>query len=117
MQNHIRREEANLESAPIHNHSNHTLTKNFQFSSKAYPFFLRHQNFQTRSKYILEQVQIMHGETILFSQQHSRKATTFKEKIKLDTPPSDNHTLISFFTRVWQELVSINTPRQKTTVT
>ena len=30
------------------------------------------------------------------------------------TPPSDDHTLVSLFTRVEQELSSISTPRRKT---
>ena len=38
----------------------------------------------------------------------------FKSKSNWIPPPSDNHTLISFFTRFEQELGSISTPRWKT---
>ena len=56
----------------------------------------------------------MHVETIPSPQQHSWKATPFKRKSNWTPPPSDNHTLISFFKHVKQEVGSIRTPRRKT---
>ena len=42
------------------------------------------------------------------------KPPPFKRKSNWAPPPSDNPTLVNFFTRTEQELISINTPCRKT---
>ena len=91
----------------FHNISNQILTeKEFSVLTKGLSFA------PTPTKTFKREITI--SSSNFFPQQHLQKATSFQEKSNWIPCPSDNHTLVHFFTSFEQGLSSTNTPRQKT---
>ena len=65
-------------------------------------------NSQYNSNHTLTEEQFSVLKKYFFSQQHSQKTMFFQETANLIPPRSDNNTLISFFTRIEQELGCID---------
>ena len=100
----------------IHNLSDHTLTED-EFSILTKDLSLFPPPPKSLNKKLLNPgISSRHAcqDNVFFRNNIHDKPLPFKRKSNWIPPPSDNHTLVDFFTRIERELTSINIPCQKT---